>query len=126
MCLSLLALLGLAACGGSSDSDGTLTQELLGTHSSTPLGCLQAARLSNVESRGRGFWRAENANPFFVITVQRFSTSAEARSAAKQADHLTRLAVGRYTVLGPSKGTNDGGVVGLVAGCFGGSTFSTP
>ena len=131
--LVLLAVaLGLVACTGKDGegdkvvTGGTITQELLGIHASTPIGCLKATGLSNIESRGRGFWRAENADPFFVVTVQRFSTDAKARSAVEQAVHSHGMAVGLYAVLGPLKGTNDGGVVSFVALCFGGSAFSAP
>jgi hypothetical protein len=125
--LVLLAVtMGLAACAGKdgkSGNGGTLTEGVLTFPSFSPLRCLRDAGLSNAESRGRGFWRAEETNPVFVITVRRFSTSAEARSAVKHADRLIGKAAGRYAVLGPPKGTKGGGPdVELVAACFGSSS----
>jgi hypothetical protein len=117
----------LAGCGSKSGETPPVSTKAVTTKAETtsakptaslPLSCLAAAGLSSVEKRGSGLWRGFSSEPFFVVIVQQFPTAAKARSVVKEADLVIGKAAGPYAVTGPSKRSDDKGLVDLVAECL--------
>ncbi len=101
----LALVLALAGCGGSSDSDSAspeTTEATETTVSDDPLGCLEAASLSDVEERDIDLWRGYHDDPFYQVTVQRLASRAKARDLVNDAIDTFAAQAGEYVVTGPA------------------------
>jgi hypothetical protein len=121
--LVITGVLWLAGCGGdggtaaseatteANEATVTATMETTETTvSGDPLTCLDDAGLSNVEERSTDFWRGYHDGPFYQVSVQELSSTAEARDLERDAIDVYAVQAGKFVVTGPAK-PSAGGLV---------------
>ena len=122
----IVGVLSLSGCGDSADNEADSPDAVL-----SPMECLDAAGLSNVEERASDFWRGHHDSPFYQVSIQRLASQAEATDLAANAVDVYAASSGVYVVTGPAKPSAGGlvdddeaaaaeSLVAEIAGCVGG------
>ena len=75
----IVGVLSLSGCGDSADNEADSPDAVL-----SPVECLDAAGLSNVEERASDFWRGHHDSPFYQVSIQRLASQAEATDLAAE------------------------------------------
>ena len=122
--MALLALtLSIAACGDESEDEPAdepaheePQEQPEKASEPDPLSCLEDADLSDVEARGKNFWRGSNPDAT-LVRVEKFASKAEAREAVELADVVASEQAGAYGVFGPVL-DKDTGSTAAVARCL--------